>query len=215
MGHNDDLLQAASRSNFDRRAALAALAGTAAAPLLIYGTARGQGVVVSPRDPAAASGAGASGGAISSGGPASLGAGNMQAATQTLLIGTLSLQSCQLAQRNAQNAMVKQFAELEAAEQQTVAEILAANGVTPPPMPPEMTKRLQSLQAANGQQFETMFIQEQMVAHQQLLQLQQQAAQGPLTQPTVVLARLGISAINSHIAMLTMIQQSMGTAQRR
>lgn len=185
----------ANRFYVDRRLMLASLAG--AVPLLVAGRANAQGTTAQGTTRPATS---------PSGGIAASSAN--QALGEILVLGTLSLESCKAAETKAQSAAVKKFAQLEASEQQTVAEVLLANGAVAVPLPPDMQQKLKQLQSLSGQQFDAMFVQEQLKTHEQLLARCQSVAQGQLTEPTIVLARLGVDAINSHIAMLNMIQQT-------
>ena len=133
-------------------------------------------------------------------------------AKQTLMLGTLSLEASKIAQQKAQTPEVKKFAELEAAEQKTVADVLKANGAQPVPMsemPPEMTQKLDKMKSMSGREFDVAYVRDQMEVHEMLLDVQQEKKGEPLTEPKAVLANLSIDAINSHMAMLEMIQKMM------
>ena len=131
---------------------------------------------------------------------------------RTLMLGTLSLEASKVAQEKARTPEVKKFAELEAAEQKTVADVLKANGVEPMPMsemPEDMMAKLEEMRQMSGQEFDRAYVQDQMRVHQMLLEVQQQKEGEPLTDPKAVLANLGIDAIKSHMAMLEMIEGMM------
>ena len=201
---NDTTTPAADDKIMTRRAGLAALAGAVAAPVLAATLARAQDM--GRQDPAV----------VVPGQPRRPGmtGGQMDGdyATQTLMLGTLSLEASKLAQQKAQNQDVKKFAELEAAEQKTVADVLKANGapaMTAADLPADMKQKMQQMQQMDGKQFDSAYVQDQMQVHQQLLDLQQQKKGEPLTEPTSVLAHLGIDAIKSHMTLLEMIQQKM------
>ena len=178
-------LTQAFESRTTRRAAMLAVAAAAATPLLAAAAAR-----------------------------ADHHAGDMAGdyAKQTLMLGTLSLEASKIAQQKAQTPEVKKFAELEAAEQKTVAEVLKANGTQPVPMsemPPEMMQKLERMRQMSGREFDAAYVEDQMSVHEMLLEVQQQKKGEPLTDPKAVLANLGIDAIKSHMAMLEMIQKMM------
>ena len=129
---------------------------------------------------------------------------------QTLMLGTMSLKASEMVADKAQTPQVKTFAELEAAEQETVAEILKANGATAPANLPEpMQAKLDRMMQMDGMELERMYVTEQIDVHNQLLGVQEQMKGEPLTDPKSVLAHLGIDAIKSHLAMLEMIRGMM------
>lgn len=132
---------------------------------------------------------------------------------QTLAIGTLSLQSSQLAAETATNPLVKEFATLEAAEQTTVAQVLSATeaGKEPPAMPPEDSEKLNTLQTTEaGDAFDRAYIQMQIEGHQRLLEVQRTLSGGNEPTVEVITAKLAEQAITSHLAMLNHINQQLG-----
>ena len=131
-------------------------------------------------------------------------------ATQTLTLGMLSKKASELAEKEASAAPVKEFAKLEIAEVKTVTEVLKANGATPPPSLPEpLQAKLDKMKDLSGRELETMYVNEQIAVHEQLLGVQEQMKGKPLTEPTSVLAHLAIDSIKSHIAMLELIKTTM------
>ncbi|WP_315763205.1 DUF4142 domain-containing protein [Sphingomonas sp. Y38-1Y] len=94
-------------------------------------------------------------------------------AMETLRIGSLALQSSELAQRKA-NGPVRDFATFEVAEQTTIAQILReATGMAPPPPDAEARAIMARLNAATGRAFETAYIAAQTDGHRKLLQVQE------------------------------------------
>jgi putative membrane protein len=135
--------------------------------------------------------------------------------TQTMALGGMAfaLASSQLARNQASNPLVRNFAELEAEEQQAFA---AARGMVGLPAPsPQMMdaqkqQMMQQLTGQSGTGFDRMYIQGQMAGHQELLQLHQQLAQGSPMREERVLGTVAVPAIRSHLAMLGGIQQQLG-----
>ncbi len=128
--------------------------------------------------------------------------------------GMASLQSSQLAAKQASSSMVKQFAELEAEEQQNIMAAMKAMGDNPSgaSIPDDKKQAMQRLQSANGQEFDRLYVTNQLQAHQELLTLHQNLLQGTdKDSRDAVIPLLAVPSIKSHIAMLQMIQQDMGS----
>lgn len=85
-------------------------------------------------------------------------------------LGTASLQTSQLALTKATNADVKMFAKYEAAEQETMGQILKDMGTAVPATSADGTAVLNKLQALNGAAFDKAFMQAQVETHQKLHQ---------------------------------------------
>ncbi len=66
---------------------------------------------------------------------------------------------------------------------------------------------LQQLQSLSGAQFDNMYVQGQLLGHQELLTLHQTIAQSGATQADRMIATVAVPAIKSHLAMLQGIQQ--------
>ncbi len=135
--------------------------------------------------------------------------------TQTLQLGRAAIEASQLALERSQNPAVREFAELEIAEQQAVAAVLAAAEAADAKAPAEgaaqreRTDRLAGTR--EGEDFDLAYVETQIEAHQELLEVQRTVSgeQPELSIETIV-ARLAEPAIHSHIAMLGQIQQLMG-----
>lgn len=131
----------------------------------------------------------------------------------TLQVGSLSLQTSELALQRAANPFVRQFAGFERDEQLTIAQVLM-DMPSPPPAPLDPTSQsiLQSLAATYGPQFDATYVADQMQAHQQLLNIQQTFLQNQRSIGTdaVHIAMLARTVIMMHIAMLQDIQQRLG-----
>ena len=61
----------------------------------------------------------------------------------------------------------------------------------------------------SGAQFDRMYVQGQVMGHQELLQLHQTLARSGATQADRMLATVAVPAIKSHLAMLQGIQQML------
>lgn len=123
--------------------------------------------------------------------------------------GTASLQASQLAVQKAQTANLRQFAELEAEEQQNMMKALQAAGEDPGriELPAANLTAMRQLQQASGSEFEQLYLQDQIAGHQGLLQLNELHLQQAGTDAhRMIVPLMAIPAIKSHLAMLQMIR---------
>ena len=138
----------------------------------------------------------------------------MDRTTQMALGGmAFALATSQLAMQRAGSPLARTFAQLEAEEQTAFSEARRMAGVpvpSPSLMDAQKQQMVQQLQTMSGPQFDRMFIQGQLMGHQELLQLHQTLAQSGSTQADRILATVAVPAIKSHLAMLQGIQQQMG-----
>jgi putative membrane protein len=86
------------------------------------------------------------------------------------MLGTVSLQTSQLALTKASDPKVKMFAKFEAAEQEIMGKILNDMGTTVPAPSPEGKALLTKLQSLSGSAFDKAFMQGQVETHQKLHQ---------------------------------------------
>jgi putative membrane protein len=145
--------------------------------------------------------------------PASSVAGADNYVKQTLTVGTVALKTSEIAVQKATDPNVKRFAELEVAEQQTIASVLSATpaGQQPPELPPERQKMIDDLNGiAAGPDFDQAYLQGQIDGHNELLQIQQTLSGEREASVEAVTARLAEQAVASHLAMLNLIQQMLG-----
>jgi putative membrane protein len=118
------------------------------------------------------------------------------------------IQSGQLAQQMSQNPGIRQIGQMLVADhtsstQQLMAAAQSA-GITPPPpaMRPEHAALLQQIQSAPPGQFDMVFRDVQIQAHQQALQLHQNYASGGDT-PALRTAATNIApVVQNHLTML-------------
>lgn len=134
---------------------------------------------------------------------------------QTLTVGTVALQTSEIAAQKAQDPMVQEFAQLEVAEQQAVASVLSATeaGKSPPQLPEEQAAKVQELNEMEaGPEFDAAYIDGQIEGHQQLLEIQQTLSGETAATVEAITAKLCEQAVTSHLAMLTHIKAQMGEA---
>ena len=123
-----------------------------------------------------------------------------------------ALASSQIAVTAAETAPVKTCAGLEADEQTAFAEARRMVGLIPPStamLDAGQQQMLQQLQALRGAEFDRLYVQGQVLGHQELLVLHQQLAQSAPTREERALALAAIPGIRTHLAMLAGIQQAM------
>ncbi|HEX8168764.1 MAG TPA: DUF4142 domain-containing protein [Beijerinckiaceae bacterium] len=203
----------------DRRHVLAGLAGLPFAGAAFAQTAQ-------PQSPAAQTG-GAAGGVYgtagvtnaSPGGGQALGQAEQQWIRDTMMIGAVALQTSEIALQKAQDEDVKQFAQFEADEQRTIAEVLrsmlepagTASAANPPQPDQQHAAMIQKLQQAKaGDAFDKEYIQGQLQGHQELLQIQERFLQErPQNREAMNAAKLARGHIKEHLALLKDIQEGL------
>lgn len=192
----------------DRRVVLAGLAAAAAAPALAQ-TRETPSPMPPPRTETPSSGG-------MSSGTGQMGQADMRYIQDTLRIGMLALESSRLALQKARHQDLKQFAQFETDEQETLSEVLrsmlqpAATAATGSPMQMdgkggEMMQRLQAAQA--GPDFDQLYNQGQLQGHRDLLQVQGRYLQShPQNRDLANVAKLASSRIREHITLLEDMQ---------
>jgi putative membrane protein len=203
---------------------LAGLAGIAVTPVAFAQN------TTQPQSPAAQTG-GAAGGVhgaagvtnASPGGPGQMGQAEQQWMNQTMMVGSVALQTSEIALQKADDEDVKQFAQFERDEQTTMAEVLrsmlepagtasAQGGAGAQPqldqMHAAMVQKLQ--QAKAGDAFDKEYVKGQIEGHQELLQIQERFLQGrPQNREAMNAAKMARGHIKEHIAMLKDIQEGL------
>ena len=138
-----------------------------------------------------------------------MGPGEARYASDTLAIGGVALRSSQIAQGRVRAPRVAEFADFEAAEQTTIAQIMSEMGFTPPPPSPDDRRTLDRLNAARGPDFERQYVTLQTDGHRRLLQIQERyIAEGrdPNARHIAMLAR---GQIKEHLKLLDDIGRMM------
>ena len=131
--------------------------------------------------------------------------------TSTLMLGSLALQSSQLASQRATLAKVKQFAGFEAAEQVAMAQVLTD-------VPAPTVASLDSTHAAQletlsklptGRAFDEQYVALQLQCHHELLDAQNGflQAQPSMSSDVVHIAMLARATIQMHLVLLEELRQ--------
>ncbi len=127
-----------------------------------------------------------------------------------ILNGNFAKASSQLAVEKATNASVRTFAQLEAAEQTATAMAFGVPADAPLAMPESKAAAMQRLQAASGAEFDRLYVQDQIAGHEELRAIHSSyAAEGadPMARGA---SMVGVTSIDTHLAMLRAIQASLG-----
>ncbi|MBV8747470.1 MAG: DUF4142 domain-containing protein [Xanthobacteraceae bacterium] len=149
---------------------------------------------------------------------------------KTLATGSLALATSKLALQKANHPKVKEFAEFEVAEQETVADVLnslksgQATGQIRSPseaevkqnLTPEGTQELQKLQAVSGAAFDEAYVQGQTKGHRLLLTTQEEYLQDGKNPSALSVAKLARAQIKEHLQLLADIDGELKghTAER-
>ncbi len=135
----------------------------------------------------------------------------MDRTTQMALGGmAFALATSQIALQRAESPLARTFAQLESEEQMAFADARRMGGLpvpSPSMMDAQKQQMVQQLQTMSGSQFDRMYVQGQIMGHQELLGLHQTLAQSGATQGDRMLATVAVPAIRTHLSMLQGIQQ--------
>ena len=132
-------------------------------------------------------------------------------AVDTLGIGGVSLQTSRLALSRANRPMVRQFAQFEADEATSVAQIVTEiSGLTPPPPTPADRALINRLSAARGPAFDRDYIVGQIDGHQRLLRVQDRYLAEGRNMHNRHIATLARGRILEHIRDLENLQRMRG-----
>jgi putative membrane protein len=158
------------------------------------------------------------------GGPA-LGDAKMQHMKRTETVGSLSLATSRIALKKAEDEDVKEFAQFEVAEQETIADILKSmqtgnvSGTVKPPSESEVEANLDDKgkemivkmqQAKAGVAFDREYVNAQVDGHKQLLQIQEDYLKAGKNPEAVAVAKLASGMIKEHLTLLGDIHDNMG-----
>jgi putative membrane protein len=122
--------------------------------------------------------------------------------------GGFSLATARIGVEKADNAEVKRFANFEVREQEGVAQAmkLAGHNFPAPNFTGEKANVLQRLQAANGAEFDRMFLQVQEQGHQELLNLTTAIAGSQAPVPDKITGLLAADRIQEHLILIGAMQ---------
>lgn len=138
--------------------------------------------------------------------------GATQHKMRTLQIGSLSLQLSDLALQRGRNPKLREFAGFERDEQMTIAQVLTD---LPNPPPAKLSAAhaaiLQKLSSASGDQFDDLYVSDEIEGHQQLLQVQQEflSGEGGMTSDAAHVSMLARTVIQMHLKMLADLQSTL------
>ncbi|WP_164854857.1 DUF4142 domain-containing protein [Devosia sp. 1566] len=131
-----------------------------------------------------------------------------QAKLPALMGGDYATATSKLAAQKATNRSVKTFAELEIAEQAAVAEAFGsepgAAGLSE-----EHAAKLAALEAADGAEFDAMYIDGQIEGHEELLKIHQTYAKNGDDPMARGASMVGVTGIQTHLVMLNSIRNSL------
>ncbi|ACL55132.1 DUF4142 domain-containing protein [Methylobacterium nodulans] len=196
----------------DRRLALTALASAFAIPSFI-------GAAFAQNEPSSASKSTGNTGAR-------MGEAEAKHAADTLAAGSLALAASRIALKKAKDDDVKQFAQFEVAEQETIADVLKAmrdpstpaSGQVKAPSEPEVTGQIDSRgkatldkleQAKAGPAFDAEYIKGQIEGHQSLLKIQEDYLATGKDRENLGAAKLARGMIKEHLALLSDIKKDL------
>jgi putative membrane protein len=149
--------------------------------------------------------------------PAAMGKAETDHMQETMKVGSLSLATSRVAVQKASNTQVKQFAQFEVAEQETIAEVLksmqGANITTGQGAAPNaeaqanlddkgkaILKKLQDAKA--GAEFDKEYVKAQTDGHNELLKIQENYIKAGQVREQVNVAKLARGQIKEHLTLL-------------
>lgn len=124
-----------------------------------------------------------------------------------LAIGGFSLLASQLALNKAANPGLRNFAKLEAEEQIATASALGARPEAVA-LQPRHAELLAQLQAADGAAFDALYLQGEILGHEELLRVNKaysRTGADPVGQAVAIVA---VPAIHTHLGILTGLRQA-------
>ena len=133
--------------------------------------------------------------------------------TLTLMVGSLALQSSQLATQRATMVKVKEFAGFETAEQLTIAKVL--NDLPAPPVAQLDSTHAAQLQALSslpaGHAFDIQYVTLQLQGHHELLGIQNDflQAQPSMSSDVAHIAMLARTTIQMHLTLLEELHRAI------
>ena len=154
-------------------------------------------------------------------------AGVTEHMTRTMTVGSLSLATSRIALDKAKSPMVKQFAEFETAEQETIADILKSrmmpdlkpSGEVKAPTDAELTGKLDAKGRSivekmhamkSGAEFDRDYVKAQIEGHRELLSIQEAYLKMADDADETNIAKLARGMIKEHLVLLDDLQKKMG-----
>jgi putative membrane protein len=166
----------------------------------------------------------------SNGPPAILSAAGLKHIKDTMNASSFSLLISRIAAPKVTYAKLKEFADFEIAEQETVADVLktvqsdaAPKGSIPSPADAELMQNLDSNQKAiterlrgmrSGVDFDREYIKQQLDGHRKLLEIQQTYLRAPDNLDETGIAKLASGMIKEHLTLLGDLARAGGGSAR-
>jgi predicted outer membrane protein len=125
----------------------------------------------------------------------------------TLHVGSMSLELSKLALAHASEAKVKEFANFETAEQETIGGILKPLLSGAPPVDPMQAETLKKLEQA-GRNFDRDYVEAEIQGHNKLLQIQNTYLASGKNDTQIDIAKLAKGMIVEHLALLNDLQKN-------
>jgi putative membrane protein len=190
----------------ERRVLLTAIAATLAMPAFAQ-TNRNESAKDASKEPSADGGAGAG----------KMGAAEQKHMMDTMAVGSMSLVASRIAVKKVRDEDIKEFAEFEVAEQETIADVLTsmkdpstATGKLKPPsdsearqhIPQEEQATLQKMEQMDGKEFEAAYVRAQTDGHQKLLRIQEEYLASGKDPAHIIVAKLARGQIKEHLQLL-------------
>ena len=132
-------------------------------------------------------------------------AGDQRYVMDFMRIGGVGLRTSALARQRSGSPLVRAFAEMEFREQTGLSQVLGeVSGMRGPPPPPDarFAAAEAALQRARGQQFDVLFGQGQIEAHQVALRIQEDYLRGGRNMHLRHIATLARGQILDHLTLL-------------
>jgi predicted outer membrane protein len=132
-------------------------------------------------------------------------------ARDTLMIGTVALETSRIALTRAGRPLVRQFAEFEVEENTTLAQIIGEiTGIGPPPPTPADRRLIERLQRVRGPQFDREYLLGQIDGHRRALDVQERYLSNGRNRHHRHIAMLARGRIREHLRELDIIQRVRG-----
>ncbi len=157
---------------------------------------------------------------------AMMGEAEARHAADTSTVGLMSLETSRIALKKAQHPKVKEFAQFEVAEQETIADVLKsmrdqstpASGqvkapsaeVTQTNLDAKGKQMVEKLQKAEAAAFDREYVQGQIQGHEQLLQIQETYLKSGKDRENLNVTKLMRGQIKEHLALLQDLEKQLG-----
>jgi len=197
----------------ERRILLAGIAATMAAPALAQTAGK-----ETTNDPSKDSSMSRTTGA----GTGTKGDAEQRHMTNTMAIGSMSLLASRVAVKKVRDDDIKEFAEFEVAEQETIADVLMSmmdpsktTGKSNPPsesearqhVPLDEQATLEKMEQMQGKEFDAAYVRAQTEAHQKLLRIQEDYLASGKDPAHINVAKLARGQIKEHLQLLADLRE--------